>query len=46
VPLLSSNGDLCVELTDGSDDPNAVGWLSYDTIVEDVGPLWNALDEK
>jgi hypothetical protein len=47
VPLLlSPNGNLCVELTDGTDDEEALGWPSYDSTLEDVGPLWDALDEQ
>jgi hypothetical protein len=44
--LLNANGNLCVELTDGTDDVDATGWLSYDSILEDVGPLWHAIDEQ
>jgi hypothetical protein len=44
--LLSAHGNLCVELTDGTDDDDATGWLSYDSTLEDVGPLWHAIDEK
>jgi hypothetical protein len=44
--LLSAHGNLCVELTDGTDDDTAAGWLSYDSALEEVGPLWDAIDEQ
>ena len=47
VPLLlSARGNLCVELTDKTDDDYAPGWLAYDSILEHAGPLWEALDEQ
>jgi hypothetical protein len=47
VPLLlSAHGNLCVELTDRTDDDEALGWLSYDSTLEEVGPLWDAIDEQ
>jgi hypothetical protein len=47
VPLLlSARGHLCVELTTDADDDQATGWLAYDSTLEDVGPLWPALDER
>lgn len=47
VPLLlSARGNLCVELTDKTEDDYAPGWLAYDSILEHAGPLWEALDEQ
>ena len=44
--LLSARGNLCIELKTGSDDDHATGWLAYDSTLEDVGPLWNAFDDR
>jgi hypothetical protein len=44
--LLSARGNLCAELTDVADGDHETAWLAYDSTLEDVGPLWAALDER
>jgi hypothetical protein len=44
--LPSANGNVCADLTDDTDDDRAAGWLSYDSTLEDVSPLWDELDER
>jgi hypothetical protein len=44
--LLSARGNLCGELTDVADGDQETAWLAYDSTLEDVGPLWAALDER
>ena len=47
VPLLlSARGNLCGELTDVADGDQETAWMAYDSTLEDLGPLWAALDER